>query len=93
MKSGDAGFQHGFDDGEEFPRVADGQLEARRLAARAQAVDKVQHFQRREKALCAAETQSSPTITPRVVAISMVTFGQRRRGPAWRPATSSARSS
>ena len=30
----DAGFQHGLDDAEEFPRVADGQLEAGRLAAR-----------------------------------------------------------
>jgi hypothetical protein len=57
----DAGLQHGLDDAEPLPDVADAQLEAHRLAARqlAQAGDELHQLDRRENALC-AEARCSP---------------------------------
>ena len=48
----DAGLQHRLDDGEEFPRMADAELEADRLAAGelAQLGDEMHHLDRRRKA-------------------------------------------
>jgi hypothetical protein len=88
----DAGPQHGLDDGEPFPGMADGELEADRLATRqiAQAGDEFEQFDRRRerREWRGGEMQSTPTGTPRASAISGRPWRRagRRRGPAWRPA-------
>ena len=78
MKSGsDAGFDHGLDDGHEFPVVADAKLEAHGLAAGkfTQFCDEGHEFKRRcEGGVDGGEMQSLPISTPRMVAISWVTF-------------------
>ena len=69
---------------EPFPRVADAQLEADRLAAgeRAQLLDELHHLdRRREGAVRSRRDAVDARATPRAAAISGVTFGPGRTPP------------
>ena len=78
----DAGLEHRLADAEPFPRMADAQLEADRLAARqlAQPLDELHHLDRRGEGASgrAGEMQSTPTGTPRAAAISARHLGARQ---------------